>query len=268
MECSEPGIISDEELLAFLAGENARPVVQQHLAQCLRCSTQLAEYRELEQSLMQKLYRWDCPPNQILGEYHLGMLNRDTTIAVQKHLSQCVLCADEVAALTEFLANDPVLVERAAEQTSSLRNHRTTKQAVKSLLDDLRERSSEQVRRIAAILVPQQPRAAFQRNVMASVWPRRYMAEDFTISIQVERSSGRDDTVQVIGFVTCKGADLESLEGVPVQLVSSMHGSFTQHIDELGNFVFTSIAPGTYSLELQFPESTIVIEQLLVEAQE
>jgi anti-sigma factor RsiW len=268
MECSEPGIISDEELLAFLDGEHVRPVVQQHLAQCLRCSAQLAEYRELEQSLMQKLYRWDCPPNQILGEYHLGMLNSETTSAVQKHLSQCVLCADEVASLTEFLASDPMLVERAAMQTSSLKNHRTTKQALKGLLEDLREQSREQVRRIAAILVPQQPRYAFQRNVAASTWPRSYTAEDFTISIQVERGSSRDETVQMIGFVIRKGTDLESLSGVPVQLVSSNGASLVQQIDELGNFVFSSIAPATYSLELQLPESTIVIEQLPVEVQE
>ena len=72
MECSQPGIIQDEELLAFLAGEPVRPVVQQHLAQCLRCSTRIAEYRELEHSLIQKFYRWDCPSNQILGEFQLG----------------------------------------------------------------------------------------------------------------------------------------------------------------------------------------------------
>ncbi len=268
MECSQPGIIGDEELLAYLSGEYARPIVQQHLAQCLRCSTQLAEYRQLEQSLMQKFYRWDCPPNQILGEYHLNMLSNELTTAVQKHLDQCVLCAAEVATLTEFLAADPMLVERAAAQTSSQNNHRTTQQAVRGILEDLRERSGEQVRRIAAMLVPPQPRLAYQRNVAASAWPRRYTAEEFSISIQIERGSSRNDAVQMIGFVTRKGASLEALQGVQVQLVSSADASYTQQIDELGNFVFSSIAPATYTLELQLPESTIVIEQLPVDAQE
>jgi hypothetical protein len=35
-----------------------------------------------------------------------------------------------------------------------------------------------------------------------------------------------------------------------------------QNVDELGNFIFSSIAPATYTLELQFPESTVVIDQL------
>jgi len=54
MECSEPGVIRDEELLAYLAGERVRPVVEQHLARCHHCSTQVAEYRGLERSLIKK----------------------------------------------------------------------------------------------------------------------------------------------------------------------------------------------------------------------
>src|SRR5438067_4055125 len=77
MECSEPGTIRDEELLAYLAGERVRPVVQQHLLRCQRCSSLLANYRRMELSLTSKLYRWDCPPNQVLGEYQLGLLSND-----------------------------------------------------------------------------------------------------------------------------------------------------------------------------------------------
>src|SRR5437588_1319139 len=73
MECT--GTIRDEELLAYLSGERVRPAVVQHLADCQRCSSRLADYRRIELGLASKLYRWDCPPNQILGEYHLGLLN-------------------------------------------------------------------------------------------------------------------------------------------------------------------------------------------------
>lgn len=65
MECSQPGIVQDEELLAHLAGDAVRPVVQQHLANCPSCSARLEEYRALEHSLIQKFYRWECPSNQI-----------------------------------------------------------------------------------------------------------------------------------------------------------------------------------------------------------
>jgi hypothetical protein len=265
MECSNPGIIQDEELLAYLAGDPVRPLVQQHLAQCLRCSTRLAEYRELEHSLIQNFYRWDCPSNQILGEFELGLLNRQQTASVQEHLIRCVLCSEEVASLTAFLANDPTLVERAALQISSQNNHGSSKQAVKRLVKDLREQSAEGARRIIAALAPQQPRFAYQRYTAASAWPRRYTAEDFSISLQIERGLAHNNTVQVIGFVTRKGTPLESLQGVTVALTSPGGTTSTQVIDELGNFIFPAVQPATYTLELRFGETVIVVEQLPVD---
>ena len=268
MECSEPGIIRDEELLAYLSGEQVRPVVQQHLSRCPRCSSLLADYRRIELSLTSKLYRWDCPPNQILGEYQLGLLHTDLATNVKVHLSTCVLCAAEVAALAEFLADDPLLVERVPVQPSSLNNHYHAPQEVKRFADRLRDPGTG-VRRIIAALLPPQPRFAYQRHVAGSqVWPRRYTAEDFSISIQVERGTSRKGSVQLIGFVTRWGSALEALQGVPVVLSSPTSTVYTQNVDELGNFVFSSIAPATYTLELQFPESTIVIEQLPVALQD
>jgi hypothetical protein len=204
----------------------------------------------------------------------LGLLDSEHATDVKLHLSQCVLCAAEVATLTEFLAIDPMLVERAPVSRESVRpssqnNHLPTTQEVKDVLDNLIGRSREKVRRIKATLVPPQPRLAYQRNVaQSSVWPRRYTAEDISISIQVERGAGRREDLQLIGFVTRKGVTLEALEGVPVLLSSQLETVYTQNIDELGNFVFSSIAPATYTLELQFPESTIVIEQLPVALQD
>jgi hypothetical protein len=268
MECSQPGIIQDEELLAMLAGDPVRPVVQQHLSQCLRCSTRLAEYRELEHSLLQKLYRWDCPSNQILGEFQLGLLAREQAASVQAHLARCVLCSAEVASLATFLANDPVRVERAALSPSSQSNHSSAKQAVQRLVEDLREQAAGQMRRIIATLVPQQTRLSYQRQVAASAWPRRYTAEDFSISLQVERSLGHDKGVQVIGFVIRKGAALESLQGVKVVLTSPANTTTTQTIDDLGNFIFPAVQPGIYTLELHLDDTIIAVEQLPVDLQD
>jgi len=156
MECSEPGIIRDEELLAYLAGEIVRPVVQQHLARCQSCSAKLADFRRVERSLTRKLYRWDCPPNQVLGEYQLGLLNNELATAVKMHLGTCVLCAAEVTMLTQFLANDPMLVERVPVQPSSHNNHHVP-QEVKPLVDRLRDRSGTQVRRIIAAILTAAP---------------------------------------------------------------------------------------------------------------
>jgi hypothetical protein len=268
MECSEPGTIRDEELLAYLAGERVRPVVQQHLLRCQRCASQLAVYRRMEHSLTSKLYRWDCPPNQVLGEYQLGLLKNELAAAVKAHLSRCVLCTAEVATLTQFLADDPMLVERISVQPSSPNNHHAPQEA-KSLVGREHDLPGTSARHIIATLLPPQPRYAYQRNVADSEnWPRRYTAEDISISIQIERGTSRRDSLQLIGFVTRKGAALESFQGIPVVLSMQPGTVYTQNIDELGNFVFSSISPATYTLELRLPESVIVIEQLPIALQD
>ncbi len=267
MECSEPGTIRDEELLAYLAGDIVRPTVQQHLAQCQSCSAKLANFRRVERSLTLKLYRWNCPPNQELGEYWLGLLDTERAMAVKMHLSSCILCSAEVATLSQFLAHDPMLVERVSVQPSLSNNHVT--HAVKPLKGHLRDVSSGQIRRILASFVPPRPRFAYQRDVASTdIWPRSYSAEDFNISIQLDQGASRRDSLQLIGFVTRNGSSLESLQGIPVVLSSSANAVYQQNIDELGNFVFSSIAPASYTLELQLPDCTIVIEQLPVVLQD
>jgi hypothetical protein len=53
-----------------------------------------------------------------------------------------------------------------------------------------------------------------------------------------------------------------------VLLASQANIQYAQKVDELGNFVFSSVAPETYTLELQFPERTIVIDALPVALQD
>ncbi|TMD45304.1 MAG: hypothetical protein E6I90_07575 [Chloroflexi bacterium] len=280
MECSEPGAIRDEELLAYLAGEKVRPFVEQHIARCQRCAAQLADYERIELVLTSKLFRFDCPPSHVLGEYQLGMLSKELTAAVDNHLSLCSLCSAEVATLAGFLENDqartePVAVPGIPVQTSSPNNNHSSVPSAKSVLDHLQNTANAGVRRIIATLLPPQPRLAYQRDTtQVGLWPRSYSAEDVSISIQVEREASRRDTLQLIGFVTRQHEALQSLQGTQVQLipqdvdVSHAAMPFTQHIDELGNFVFSSIAPATYALELQFPWSTIVVDQLPVTLQD
>ncbi len=267
MECSEPGTIRDEELLAYLAGDSVRPVVQQHLTRCQSCSAKLEDFRRVEHSLTRKLYRLDCPSNQVLGEYQLGMLSNEQASSVKLHLSTCVLCSVEIATLSQFLANDPMLVESVAIQPSLSNNQGS--QSVKPSLSHLRNITSGQVRRIIASFIPPQPRFAYQREIASTdIWPRSYTAEDFHISIQLDKGNSHKDSLQLIGFVTRKGSSLEALQGTPVVLSTEADVVYKQNIDELGNFVFASISPASYTLELQLPDSTIVIEKLPVAFQD
>jgi anti-sigma factor RsiW len=105
MECSRAGVIRNEELLAYLAGEKVRPLVREHLAECRHCFARLTAYRRMDLALSGALYRWDCPRSEVLGEYQLGLLGQEGSAAVRHHLVLCELCAAEVAALVEFLAS-------------------------------------------------------------------------------------------------------------------------------------------------------------------
>lgn len=274
MECSEPGLIRDEELLAYLTGERVRPVVEQHLSRCPRCSAQLADFRRLELSLLSKLYRWDCPPSQTLGEYQLGLLEPEAALAVRFHLRACVSCVAELSTLGEFLSDDPLLAKQTSPAwlSSTLpaqNNHHTHAQPIGTMLNHLLDRASTGARRVVATLLPPAPRAAYQRAAASpDLWPRHYAAEDFSISLQVERETGRVDSFQLIGFVTRKDAALESLQGIPVLLSSQTETVSAQNVDELGNFVFSALGPALYNLELQAADGIIVIEHIPVELQE
>ena len=272
MECSNPGAIRDEELFAYLEGESVRPAVRQHLATCQYCSSQAKTYQRLELKLIKNLYRWDCPPNQVLGDYQFGLLSPQQSVEVGSHLSMCVLCKAEVAQLTEFLANDPFLVPQSHVVARPAVNAVRPVQEAKRVLENLRDTSFAGARRIIATLVPPQPRTAFQRNgsQQLAAWPRRYSAEDVNVSIQIERSTAFKDTLQVIGFVARKGTTLEALDGTPVKLIQQTPTSAREEaelIDDLGNFVFPAVVAGTYTMEIHFKEGIVVIDQLPIEIQ-
>jgi hypothetical protein len=129
-------------------------------------------------------------------------------------------------------------------------------------------RLSADLRRIVARLLPPQSQLALGVRGSQAVWPRRYTAEDVSIDVQLERAANPKDTLQLIGFVTRKGVTVKTLQGTAVHLSSHAQTVYTQTIDELGNFVFSPIIPATYTLEVLFPDGIVVIEQLLVTAQD
>ena len=132
----------------------------------------------------------------------------------------------------------------------------------------LAPKARAEVKRIVATLLPPQPRLALQRGETGegTGWPRTYAAEDLHILLVVESGAGRRDAMKLIGLVQQKGAAIETFEGLPVHL-STTQAAYNQHVDELGNFVFAPVAPAVYTLELQLPESVVVIDHLEVTMQ-
>jgi hypothetical protein len=105
MECSSPPPLTDDQLSAAL-DQAAAPDVIDHLAGCASCTARLQEAQQAEQSLRSALYRWDCPPPQILAEYHLGMPSAEEQRAIMRHLEICARCSEEMAELVLFMRDE------------------------------------------------------------------------------------------------------------------------------------------------------------------
>lgn len=257
MECSEPGIIRDEELFAYLAGEKVRPAVAQHIALCPYCSSQVAVYQRIEQFLLKRLYRYDCPSSLVLGDYQLGLLDSPANEQVARHLESCVHCAHELTTLGVFLQQEASV---PVEQVSTSSNHHH----VRHRQPPLQQTVSSNVQRVMAILLPPLPHPALVREAAqsASPWPRRYEAQDVHIVMQLEEIPGQNMAFQLIGFVTRDDTALQALQGIQVRLSSASQVIYTQQIDDLGNFIFSPLSPALYEMELRFPDRIVVIDQL------
>lgn len=225
----------------------------------------------MERKLIRKLYRFDCPPNVLLGEYQLGLLDGLTVVQVEKHLSRCDLCRAEMTSLTGFLAQGPLPFELSPAEAPgpAFVYDRQTVQAVRQVWERVQDQAQEGVRRVMALLLPSQPLAVLRGAAQQSAeWPRRYEGEDVSIALQLGQGPGRDDALQLIGLIKRSGMALEALAGTPVQLSSSSQEIYTQQVDDLGNFIFAPLAPATYTLEVRFPDKVVAIEPLVITAQE
>lgn len=111
MECTQPPALTEDQLTAVLDGE-AAPETLQHLERCPGCSRRLQRARQLESAVRTGLWRWECPPSQTLGDYHLQLLGAEQLAVIARHLDTCPHCAAELADLRAFLASGPVPAAR------------------------------------------------------------------------------------------------------------------------------------------------------------
>lgn len=106
-QCSQPPALTEAQIDAYLAGEREDAVVD-HLQQCTYCRMRVEQAQQVDDMLMNTLFRWDCPTSQQLGDYHLGILDETIAAQITDHLSYCVRCREELAELEAFLADDTV----------------------------------------------------------------------------------------------------------------------------------------------------------------
>lgn len=185
----------------------------------------------LEASLRRSLYRYDCPNAHSLGEYHLDVLAPEARVEVARHLTECDACRDEVDTLRDFL-RQPI-----AAPESVLRR----------------------ARRLVATLLAPAPGLAYGGLRGSAPAVRVFEVEDVTVTIGQGAGPGT-----LIGLVSVTSVPPETLVGRAVRLVPRQGDAHVAALDEIGNFEVSGLPAGPYALELELPDSLIVIEELHV----
>ncbi len=231
-ERANSGAITPEDLIAFVDDE-----APGHIGEAIRAdpaSRAAADsYAQSQRRLRERLYRFDCPSPQLLGEYDLGLLAPSERTRVAAHVVDCPRCTAEMRMLRDFMASAD-----AATPVGAV----------------------ERMRRIVATLLPPPPLVSPYASLRGAddATTRTYRAGDVTITLDMGAPVRRGRT-SLIGLIWRDGDDLTAIAGSMVALLRDGDSAQTT-IDEVGNFAFDDTTPGTYRLEVTLGDDCITIE--------
>jgi len=226
------GAVTPEDLIAFVDDEAPGQIGEAIRAD--PASRAAADsYAQSQRRLRERLYRFDCPAPQLLGEYDLGLLAPAERTRVAAHVVDCPRCTAEMRMLRDFMASAD-----AAPPVGAV----------------------ERVRRIVATLLPPPPLVSPHASLRGAedATTRTYRAGDVTITLDMGAPVRRGRT-SLMGLIWRDGDDLTAIAGSTVALLRDGESAQTT-IDEVGNFAFDDITPGTYRLEVTLGDDCITIE--------
>lgn len=250
MNCIGPLAPEDFELLAYADGD-ASPEMAAHVSSCGECQGRVKTLQREELVWQTALHRAGCPSGMELGEHVMGMLPPDRAAGVAEHLEYCRACAREVTELSAFLARvgDSRLAEDVAQAGGALRRitARLTGAGGDSGDGPFRFQPMA-LRDLGGAYIGDSP-------------PLTFDAEEFLVTLEVFPEPGAV-TRQVIGLV----AGPDDFAGAQVELTGREWDPRVAHIDELGSFILTGIAPGLHHLLVTLPTSgaQVQIDELTV----
>lgn len=240
MTCRSPGSVSPEDLMAFVDRE-APPSVVAHVEACPACAAEVRSLGRLQGRLRRRLHRFDCPSPQILGDYHLDLLDPVQRQGVAAHLIECPRCREEVQTLWAFLADDAPVGEVGPLESAL-----------------------GAARRAIASLVSPGPGLAYAGLRGGAGASQTFRAGDVAISIGLGPPDRRGHS-SISGLIASDEGTLDRFAQRPVRLQSVDAVAGSTVVDDLGNFELDAVAPGVYSLELDLSDQTVVIEEIRVE---
>ena len=256
MDCLHTMAPNDEELLGFALDEQPlSTTTSEHLEQCEICQLRLAEYKQVNSSIVSRLYRRLCPNGTQLSLYCAELLSGEERTHIASHVLDCPLCAAEVAVTRRFMAQ-PLLVEPSREAAPMAA-----------------------ARRIYATLFRQQAQLVLRNGstVSEKAWPRQYRAEAIDISLHLSRASNGD--YMLLGILTSADntESVDAFEGAQTELYRAQQDNNNTEerrpensicravVDDLGNIVFSGVPLGEYTLVMHLPGQEVIIEGIDIE---
>lgn len=193
----------------------------------------------IDKKLSSHLYRITCPPSSELGEYHLQMLSEERTEEIRQHLTTCPHCTREINQLNSYLDE---------------------------LAPDLDYTLRERVKIWIARLLPNglegglgsAPSPAFALRG-ESDGPLMFEAGNYQLTLEVQDDPASPGLRTVLGLII---GGTETLQ--KVELWQDGRSIQQTIIDDLGNFVFTGVEPGSYDLILSQRAAEIHVQAFTI----
>jgi hypothetical protein len=251
MDCLHAMAPNEEEILGFALDEKPLSVsTRTHLEQCEICQKRLANFKQLNRTLLAQMYRRFCPSGMQLSMYCEGLLPPDEMRPIAVHLHECPLCAAEVADTCRFMEItnlDTMLVPFSP---------------------------CEGVRRVEARLVHQQVQQVTpgREDMAGKAW--QYRADSMDLSLHLSHVSSGGYMLRGILTSADNQESVDAFEGARAELYTTTGAEKAEEegveplcqeiVDDRGNIVFTLVPVGSYTLILHLPEQKVVIEDITI----
>lgn len=248
MACVRSPKLSDNELLAYLAGD-ASSSTAAHLLECTLCRQRTNILAAQEKQLTISLYRSQCPSPLTLSEYHIGFLSAAETRAIDLHLHSCPHCRHELQQLTDYLAAVAPTLE--IEPSPTLWEH--SRILVTRLIEEL-----PNVGALNRLSKGGAMAAAGLRGDMGD--QLIYAADEVQVIIDLQTDLQHPAQHMLLGLLL----GLDTPQNVTAQLWHADQPVATALVDELGNFILDNLAPGAYDLILSDDKTEIHVQALII----
>jgi len=253
LKCIDPAQVDELDYLAWIE-QDSRPEFTRHLERCLYCQAEIKTYKSWD-SLLHRQFafitgptRTMCADAQALGEFALGLLPPVESKKIKAHTKQCQFCADELAALKDWLP-EPVVREITPPHNPPV------------LIPALR--------RVMAHLINFSDSLGTPGYAMAGVrgsdegLPQTYQAEEVSITVTVQSVEPHSKQRMVLGLIHRDNYPMEATAGAEVRIREGDQILATETVDELGNFMFAEVVPPEYfDLEIALDDKIVLVPHL------